>query len=412
MPPSVAETRHHVESSRLRAADVTLAADLPERQHPQEFPSRTRRVRVEHERSKAVVLRAVPKGCQLAKHVAAWRRAVLEHPSLDLIRADARANLLAVVEIICRQQDPASRTWRTTWDWVAEKIDRSRSTVARVIRHLRDCGLLAVVATGRSAGRTPRATGRTQGEAPVYALIHNTPQPAPKPVEITDTPVPTKWESLSPHAREELSPKDAATPRPTRKRAAQRREVVAALSRRTAPLWPRHATTEPLRERVTRRARKETQRAAALELQHEAIVLRQLTTAHVTSVCKPFFEAGWTIADVLTALDWTPQGTRYGFLTVEGIDNPAAWLTARMRAWTHPDGTPMRSRDQRVAAEAAQRRAAARAAAERYAARIVASAAVPASAPAPGPRRPFRQRWAAQIAAGQHEAAAVAASAP
>ena len=157
MPPSIAETRHHVEPSRLRAADVTSAADQVERQHPQKFPSRTRRVRVEQERSKAVVQRAVPQGCQLAKHVAAWRRAVLEHPSLELIRADARANLLAVVEIICRQQDPASRTWRTTWDWVAEKIDRSRSTVARVIRHLRDCGLLAVVATGRSAARSPQS---------------------------------------------------------------------------------------------------------------------------------------------------------------------------------------------------------------------------------------------------------------
>ncbi|WP_272027698.1 hypothetical protein [Kocuria rosea] len=380
---------------------MTFAADQDEHPSVHKFPSHARRVRVEQERSRAVVLRAVPTGCQLAKHVAAWRRAVLKHAGLDQLRADARANLLAVVEIICRQQDPASRTWRTTWDWVAAKIDRSRSTVARVIRHLREAGLLAVVATGRSAARTPAATGRTRGEAPVYALIHNTAQPAVEPVELTDTPVPTKWESLSPHAREELSPKDAATPRPTRKRAAQRREVVATLSRRTAPLWPRHATTEPLTKRVTRRARKETQRAAALELQHEAIVLRQLTTAHVTSVCKPFFEAGWTIADVLTALDWTPEGTRYGFLTVEGIENPAAWLAARMRAWTRPDGTPLRSRDQRVAAEAAQRRAAARAAAERYAARTAAAAAVPASAPAPGPRRPFRQRWAAQIAAGR-----------
>ncbi|MFC4902710.1 hypothetical protein [Kocuria oceani] len=393
---------------------MTFAADQDEHPSVHKFPSHARRVRVEHERSKAVVQRAVPQGCQLAKHVAAWRRAVLEHPSLELIRADARANVLAVVEIICRQQDPASRTWRTTWDWVAAKIDRSRSTVARVIRHLRECGLLAVVATGRSAGRTPAATGRTRGEAPVYALIHNTAQPAVEPVEITDTPVPTKWESLSPHAREELSPKDAAAPRPSRKRAAQRREVVAALARRTAPLWPRHATTEPVMRRVTRRARKETQRAAALELQHEAIVLRQLTTAHVVSVCRPFFEAGWTIADVLTALDWTPQGTRYGFLTVEGIDNPAAWLATRMRAWTHTDGTPLRSRDQRVAAEAAQRRAAARAAAERHATRQAQLQAEQAAGDGVAVRsdeepvtvrQPFRQRFAAQIAAGQAAAA-------
>ena len=61
MPPSVAETRHHVESSRLRAADVTLAADQAEHPSARMFPSHARRVRVEQERSKAVVLRAVPK---------------------------------------------------------------------------------------------------------------------------------------------------------------------------------------------------------------------------------------------------------------------------------------------------------------------------------------------------------------
>ena len=89
---------------------------------PGELPSHRRRVRVAYERSKAVVLRAVPQGCRLARHVVAWKRAVLEHPALELMRADGRANIAALVEIIAVQQDPGSRTWRTTWGWVAERL--------------------------------------------------------------------------------------------------------------------------------------------------------------------------------------------------------------------------------------------------------------------------------------------------
>jgi hypothetical protein len=80
-------------------------------------------------------------------------------------------------------------------------------------------------------------------------------------------------------------------------------------------------------------------------------VLRQITTAYVVSVAKPHFEAGWSIAEVLHSLDWTPNGQRYPHDAVHGIQNPGAWFAARLRAWTHQDGTPMRSVDQRAAAE-------------------------------------------------------------
>ncbi|WP_222845020.1 hypothetical protein, partial [Kocuria sp. CNJ-770] len=211
-----------------------------------------------YERSKAVVLRAVPKGCRLARHVVAWKRAVLEHPALELMRADGRANMAALVEVIALQQDPASRTWRTTWGWVAERLGVHEDSVGRMIRRLKDWGLLAVVATGRSARYTPRSTGKKQGEAPVYALtVPAPPKPAPTPAEKTEEeaaavvdinvgPVPPKGVCSPPHAREDLSPKDAATPRPSAKAAAQRREVQAALAQRTAPLWPAHATVQPL----------------------------------------------------------------------------------------------------------------------------------------------------------------------
>ena len=71
----------------------------------------------------------------------------------------------------------------------------------------------------------------------------------------------------------------------------------------------------------------------------------------------------------------------------------------------------MRSPDQRSAAEAEQRRAEAIAAAERYAARQVAAevgaggVAVRSAGDGGADPRPFRVRWAAQIAAGRAEVA-------
>jgi hypothetical protein len=317
--------------------------------------------------------------------------------------------------------------------------------VGRMIRRLKDWGLLAVVATGRSAAYTPRSTGKKQGEAPVYALTvtappstpksktdKNTPEEAPEPVDINVGPVPPKGACPPPHAREELSPKDAATPRPTAKTAAQRREVHTALSERSAPLWPAHATVRPSSAGATRRDWKHTYRCAGLEIQHHALVLRQITTAYVVSVAKPYFEAGWTIADVLHALDWTPNGYRYPHDALHGITNPGAWFAARLRAWTHQDGTPMRSPDQRQAAEAEQRRAQAVAAAQRHAQRQAArqaqeqaqAAEAAGTGGVEGPvavrslgvvdvdRRPFRERWAAQIAAGQAQAVHSSDSSP
>ncbi|GLC62609.1 hypothetical protein PLESTB_001918900 [Pleodorina starrii] len=336
-----------------------------------ELPSHRRRVRVTYERSKAVVLRAVPKGCRLARHVVAWKRAALEHPALELMRADGRSNMAALVEIIAVQQDPGSRTWRTTWAWVAQRLGVHEDSVGRMIRRLKDWGLLAVVATGRSAAYTPRSSGKKQG----------------------------------------ISQKDAATPRPSAKAAAQRREVQAALGQRTAPLWPAHVTVRPSNVGATRSDWKQAYRWAGLEIQHHTLVLRRITTAYVVAVAKAYFQAGWTVADVLHALDWTPAGVRYTHDAVTGIEHPGAWFAARLRAWTFADGTPHRSPDQRAAAEAEQRRAEAVAAAVRHAARQAAAeagaggVAVRSGGEVSVARRPLKERFAAAYAAGLAEAA-------
>jgi hypothetical protein len=243
--------------------------------------------------------------------------------------------------------------------------------------------------------------------------MNTTDEPAEEstPVDLDVDPVPPQGSGPPPPARAESSSRAPAAPRASAGADAQRREVRSALGRRTAPLWPAHATVRPSTTTPTRRDWQQVFRRAGLELQHHALVLRRITTAYVVAVAGPHFEAGWTVADVLHALDWTPQGVRYTHDSVTGIENPGAWFAARLRAWTHQDGTPMRSPDQRAAAEAEQRRAEGIAAAQRHAARQAqqptagAADAVAESQDATDrDRQPFRVRWAAQIAAGRAEA--------
>ncbi|WP_298585734.1 hypothetical protein [uncultured Kocuria sp.] len=170
---------------------------------------------------------------------------------------------------------------------------------------------------------------------------------------------------------------------------------------------------------ATRQDWRRVYRLAGWELQHHALVLRGITTAYVVAVAEAHFEAEWSIANVLHALDWTPEGVRYAHDAVTGIENPGAWFAARLRAWTHQDGTPMRSPGRRQMAEVEQRRAEAVAAARRHAARSTQQQTAGVEAGAAGAtghsqgetdrdRRPFRVRWADQIAAGRAEASRVA----
>ncbi|GAA1756185.1 hypothetical protein [Kocuria aegyptia] len=234
------------------------------------------------------------------------------------------------------------------------------------------------------------------------------------PVDAEVGAVPTERSVPPPPARGRTSPAEPAAGR-TARADAQRREVRAALARRTAPLWPAHAPVRPPAAGATRQDWQQVHRRAGLEIQHHALVLRRITTAYVVAVAEPHFEAGWSVADVLHALDWTPQGVRYTHDSVTGIENPGAWFAARLRAWTHQDGAPMRSRGQRAAAEAEQRRTEAVAAAQRHTARRVQQQVPGAESGAAGAdvgsqgateqeRQPFRVRWAAQIAAGRAEA--------
>lgn len=350
------------------------------------FPSRTRRVRVEREHSPLALMSAIPRTHRPPKHAAEWVRTALQHPAIDTLRTDARARMHRFIHLLATLNQPRSRTILTTWEALAQKLNICRRTVANMLRRLRDAELLTVVATGRSAARTPKATGRTRNEAPVYALMvegqlegaPHSPDEADSGVDVSCTPDPVgrDIEHMRARTREANPTWSRFAARSFERQRAARAAFHARTAHRPLTEWSRHATMEPMTRLGSRRARKQAIHDLALALQVHAPDTRGATTAGVASAIRPFMLAGWSVADVMHALDWSPQGDKHlggasGCLRVE------VWLTKRLALWTQAD-EPIRPFSQRVEARRAEDRA--RAAAQRERDRRSAASATAAPA--------------------------------
>ena len=243
------------------------------------------------------MLRAVPKGCRLARHVVAWKRAVLEHPALELMRADGRANMAALVEVICRAAGP--RLADLAHHLGLGGRDASgvhEDSVGRMIRRLKDWGLLAVVATGRSRPLHPAVHGQERRARPP-----STPSPSPHPRSRRPRrprrrrggssgcgykcrPGPPEGEYVLPRTRAKSFPRRTRLrrdplPKPPRSGGRSSRPEPA-----DSPAVARHATVRAFDgggDPVGLEAGLSL--GGALELQHHALVLRRITTAYVVS---------------------------------------------------------------------------------------------------------------------------------
>jgi hypothetical protein len=205
--------------------------------------------------------------------------------------------------------------------------------------------------------------------------IHQ-PRP-PRPVDRTWTPTPSEGE-ISPRTRARLlDPRGAglrpALPTPSPMSQAPNGQAP------DAPPWPLGAT--PPGEKGHRLDRL----AAATALQAALPLLRRISTAHVAHLCREWWLAGWTPADILTALGRRPEGTPWTF--THDVRHVPGWFRHRMTAWRAPAappapdaapggpagqappvGPPVRPPSARDAAAAAHHRALARARSDRLAA--------------------------------------------
>lgn len=276
-----------------------------------------------------------------------------DSPALDRLRADRRATILAVADVVAFCADWTSMTSRPTWALLGARTGRSRATVARALATLREAGLLGVVATGRSAGYGPMALGG-QAEAAVYVLaVRSTLRLVDQAGDEHETPTRAAGSYPPPGAR---GVRETAMTEPLRGPtlgAAARPSVLT--PRRQEPLWPGSATAR----------RKDERRSAAAELQRRSFPLRRTSTAWIAATTREFMLAGWTVNDVLAAIDHRPDGSAWAHDGATGVQQVGRWLAHRLTAWRDQHGTVLRSPSQRAAADAAHARAlaAARAAA-------------------------------------------------
>ncbi|WP_171983428.1 GntR family transcriptional regulator [Arthrobacter sp. SRS-W-1-2016] len=262
---------------------------------------------------------------------------------------NGQATIMAVLRALIERADYESMTSRPGWEALIQATGTSRTTVARVLRLLAAWGLIGRVASGRQAKYAAAGPdGERINEAAVYVLC--TPSPLALVNKVGTPPAlggsHLKEKKLThTRAQEKNSHTDVATPRLIPKGAASGAPA-AQVPWRPELLWPLHRTTKRQIQRV----------AAASEIRYRSFPLRCMTPKDVASSCRDFFLAGWTVADVLHALDWRPDGTLWPHSGAPDTKNPwrmRGWLRHRLNTWRTEAGEPLRSRDQQAAARAA-----------------------------------------------------------
>ena len=311
--------------------------------------ARLRRVNRSRETTAAVVLAAVPEGMVRAAHGRQTMAALFAHEQFALRNRNGRTTIAAVLRALIARADYDSMTTRPGWEDLIEATGTSRTTIARVLRLLASWGLIGRVASGRQARYAAVGPdGQRINEAAVYVLC------APSPLALVHkvgTPPALggshlKEEKLThTRAREKSSNTDVAPPRliPT---GAASGAPTAKVPWRPELLWPAHRTTNRRIQRL----------AASSEIRYRSFPLRCMTAKDVASSCRDFFLAGWTVADILHALDWRPDGTLWphdGAPDTKEAWRMRGWLRHRLDAWRTEAGDPLRSRAQREAVRVA-----------------------------------------------------------
>lgn len=313
-------------------------------------PSRTQETSALHRGRAMLHMQAT-----LATSQSKWLRAVDEWINDLDMRSDGRENRRRLARVIGFNADWKTLTTNTlTWSTISERTGMSRATVARHLLALHEAGWIGRVAAGRSAAAKQAAGWKGDdaflNDAPVYALT----QPVDDAVvDINETPPTVSgYKEFPARAREtETPPGAAARPSLTSAAGGRRGDVPAS---RTLPAWPGHVTPSSKDERGL----------AGREWARRVPALGKLSAEHLRFLAKDFFNAGWTLRDLTTALDSLPDGRAQGqfvagqWVPYSGADGiPAArlghWVSWRLNAWRDSGGRVIESPTQRKTRRAA-----------------------------------------------------------
>ncbi|MDN5742756.1 MAG: hypothetical protein L0H02_04730 [Yaniella sp.] len=282
----------------------------------------------------------------LATSQASWLRQVDEWiDDLDM-RSDGRENRRRLARVLGFNADWKSLTTNTlTWGTISERTGMARATVARHLLALHEAGWIGRVASGRSAAAKQAAGWKGDdaflNDAPVYALTEPTDNTS---VDINETPPTVSGYKEFP-AREADDPTGAAS-RPSPPEAVSDRQWTVPADR-TAPAWDRDVTPSGKDQRVQ----------AGREWARRVPALNRLSDRYLAFLGKEFFSAGWTVRDLMTALDTLPDGRAQGQLVegrwvpytgADGIPRArlAHWVNWRLNHW-RKDGQVRESPSQR-----------------------------------------------------------------
>lgn len=295
--------------------------------------------------SRYAILRAVPEGMRRARSQGDFKRAVKEHPDALALRSHGYTNLMRVVEQLADWADWTSLCTRPTEQRIADDTGLGKSTVERWVRWLRERAFLGVVEEGSTNATRPGNRGGLDDDgygnrAAVWVLC----TPAP---DLDDTVLPQvsdlrKVESEDPSG----SSRREEPERPTHTR--ERRSTLGDHSRIST-------TTRPAATPGTKRfALQQAQR-----LREESSVLRRMSSWYVRHLARVFLVAGWTVSDVLHALDHLPDGTAwtYTWKSMDELRHIPGWVRHRLNAWLGEDGQVLASRSQQMASAAERQRA-------------------------------------------------------
>ena len=343
-PPHGASTsaQHHIKCAqkqeRARQSHVKRPATQP----------------IQWENSTAARLAALPANHIYTCSPAQWLQAVKERIDITDRRADFRATFDKVCDALSYALNPDTGTLRITWSALAQLATTSISSVQRCLRLLKEHQLLTVIASGRSAAMAPRGQEK-KNLAPVYGLTVPTPPSATPDTDesfydengylfVTDCPSPLRDEKISYYRaiRDGLfdlfCKQRYALYAHTHKDALEKKRQVLKTE------YPSH------------RQRNQDLIHLARTLQHHCFDLRNISAQAILDVTTPFFEAGWTVRDILYALEHRADNSTYNTRGAAGMRSVKKWLQLRMSQWMN-QGEILPSRTAVEAQEYRQRQA-------------------------------------------------------
>lgn len=275
---------------------------------------------------------AIPEGFSCTVLEDYWLQTVEQVVDLTCRRADLTKNFRNICKAIARFLDRNTGIVRITWETLSQLTGTSRATIARVLRTLKSHHLLGVVASGRSAEKTPRGQ-QQQNLAPVYALLTPAPPASDQSADddyfydengnlfITDTPSPLRDEKISYHKAKTTGAFSIFFK--------QQYALYVAAHRKNLELKRQYLETSY----TTQKAHQQALTHLARVLQHHCYDLRAISARAIIEATQPFFEAGWSARDILHALEHRPDGQLWKTKGATGMRSVKSWLKIRLTAW-------------------------------------------------------------------------------